>query len=177
MSSKFNQADHHGGNDNMLTPPYIFEALGPFDLDPCFGLPRPWSTAERMFARENGEDGLKLSWDGRVWLNQPYSNAKAWAKRMADHRYGMMLVFARTETEWFQDYVFPIASGIFFFRRRLSFYTPSGELARTKKGKVSNAGAPSCIVSYDYPVGAPVNLAKLSMAQTDGLIDGTLVRL
>ena len=176
-SSQFNQADHHGGNDNVLTPPYILEALGPFDLDPCFGRPRPWNTAERMFCLEDEQDGLQLSWDGRVWLNQPYSNATAWARRMAGHNNGTMLVFARTETQWFQDYVFPVASGILFLRRRLNFFQPNGEPVRTQKGKISNAGAPSVLISYDYPVGAPLNLMRLSLALANGKLAGRLVRL
>ena len=32
-------------NDEWLTPPYIIEALGRFDLDPCSPINRPWDTA------------------------------------------------------------------------------------------------------------------------------------
>lgn len=52
-----------------LTPPEILTALGgssSFDLDPCAApLPRPWSTALRMNALEDGA-GLALEWDGSL---------------------------------------------------------------------------------------------------------------
>jgi len=35
--------------DEWLTPPDIIKALGPFDLDPCAPIVRPWPTA--AFAR------------------------------------------------------------------------------------------------------------------------------
>ena len=149
--NKFNQADHHGGNDNCLSPPRIVQDLGPFDLDPCFGLPRPWASARRMWALEDGQDGLELPWHDRVWLNPPYSNAASWAKKMDEHGNGIMLIFSRTETAWFQRHVLDArssATGIGFIRRRLRFSTPDGSLIKTKKGKVSNAGAPSCLISY-----------------------------
>ena len=34
--------DNH---DEWLTPPEIIRALGPFDLDPCAPVNRPWDTA------------------------------------------------------------------------------------------------------------------------------------
>ena len=60
------------GEKTWLTPRYIIDALGPFDLDPCCpdgGM--PWQTARQMIAKS--EDGLKADWNGkRVWLNPPY---------------------------------------------------------------------------------------------------------
>lgn len=178
MTSNFNQADHHGGSDLYLTPPEIIKALGPFDLDPCYGHPRPWSTAHVMWALEDGQDGLAQDWytdfnsgrawtpasPPRVWLNQPYSEAKVWTRRMAEHGNGIMLVFARTETVMFQEYVFPVASALLFIRRRLKFYTACGEIARTGAGKIANAGAPSVLVAYDPPVGSPINALYLRSA-------------
>jgi hypothetical protein len=147
--SKFSQADHKGGNDDCLTPQNILE-IAEFDLDPCFGHPRPWSTAKTMWALEDGQNGLEREWFGHVWLNQPYSQAGLWAKRMSGHGDGVMLVFARTETKWFQAHVLcsPTASSILFLDRRLQFCQPNGKRIRTESGRISNAGAPSCLVSY-----------------------------
>lgn len=53
-----------------LTPPSIVEKLGPFDLDPCTPVNRPWNTAREHYSSE----GLYRPWKGRVWLNPPYGS-------------------------------------------------------------------------------------------------------
>lgn len=137
---------HHrrkGVEDEWLTPPEIVEALGPFDLDPCAPVDRPWPTAERHFTID--DDGVGQDWAGRVWLNPPYGNlqVKRWMRRMAWHRDGgTALVFARTETDWFFETVWTKADALLFLRKRLHFYLPDGTRARF------NAGAPSVLVAY-----------------------------
>ena len=125
-----------------LTPPHIIKALGPFDLDPCAApSPRPWPTAERHI--ELPEDGLKADWQGRVWLNPPYSfMAWAWLSKLADHGHGTALVFARTETAGFVSTVWQRATAVLFLHGRLHFHYPDGERAP------ANSGAPSCLVAY-----------------------------
>lgn len=130
-----------GGSDEWLTPPSIIETLGPFDLDPCSpGERRPWDTAARHYSIE--DDGLRQPWEGRVWLNPPYSDARRWLARLADHGRGTALIFARTETAAWFDTVWPRASGLLFLRGRLTFHMVNG-----KRG-AANAGAPSVLVSY-----------------------------
>jgi hypothetical protein len=58
------------GTEVWLTPPYVIEALGQFDLDPCASLDRPWDTAENHYTIE--DNGLEQEWFGRVWCNPPY---------------------------------------------------------------------------------------------------------
>lgn len=171
--SGFNQADKHGGKDEMLTPLEIIRALGHFDLDPCFGHPRPWETADVMV----DQHGLNYLWQGRVWLNPPYSQMRqrGWTKKMRAHRNGIMLTFARTETEWFQKDVFPHASALLFIAGRLSFYKPDGTLATTLAGKVSNAGAPSVLSAFDSCT--PANAIALRHAVVDGTIKGAYIPL
>ena len=53
-----------------LTPPAIVEALGDFDLDPCGAPNHP--LAAKTFLLENGDDGIRDPWVGRVWCNPPY---------------------------------------------------------------------------------------------------------
>lgn len=53
-------------NDEWLTPPEIVSALGPFDLDPCSPVERPWPTAAQHFTVR--DDGLAQAWHGRVLL-------------------------------------------------------------------------------------------------------------
>lgn len=45
--------------------------IGKFDLDPCAPIHPLWPTAEVMY--DQNIDGLSQIWEGRVWLNPPYS--------------------------------------------------------------------------------------------------------
>jgi hypothetical protein len=133
-----------GQTDEWLTPPDIIKALGPFDLDPCSPITRPWDTAKKHF--NILDNGLAQEWTGRVWLNPPYSNEIGpWMKRMCENLDGIALVFARTDTEWFHRYVFEGAVGILFLESRLHFHYVDGTRAK------GNAGGPSCLAAYsDY---------------------------
>ncbi len=129
------------GTVEWLTPPHILEALGPFDLDPCAPERRPWDMAARHFTiRENG---LGLTWEGRVWLNPPYGgDTWAWLARLAEHGDGIALVFARTETDGFHSCAWPLATAMHFFHGRLHFHHLTG--ARAKM----NCGGPSVLIAY-----------------------------
>jgi hypothetical protein len=128
--------------NDWLTPRYILSALGRFDLDPCAALGQPWPTAKRHLTIK--DDGLKTNWQGRVWLNPPYGDRTfLWLAKMAAHRDGIALLYARTETQMFFNYVWGKANGIFFFKGRVSFCRPDGKAA------AEVAGAPSVLVSYD----------------------------
>src|SRR3546814_4162922 len=83
--------------ETWLTPLPIVSALGPFDLDPCAApSPRPWPTAARHI--ELPEDGFAAEWSGRVWMNPPYGSEMArWLDKLATHRNGCALIFARSE--------------------------------------------------------------------------------
>lgn len=128
-------------NDEWLTPPAIIEKLGTFDLDPCSPIKRPWPTASDHFTVE--DDGLSRQWFGRVWMNPPYgAEAARWMERMAAHGQGIALIFARTETSMFFDWVWPKASALLFIKGRLHFHYVDGRRAD------ANSGAPSVLISY-----------------------------
>lgn len=131
-------------SDEWLTPPEVLRALGRFDLDPCAcSEPRPWITADRHFTRE--DNGLRQSWDGRVWLNPPYGGPNIvgpWMRRMVQHGRGTALIFARTETDLFHETVWRAATSVLFLKGRLYFHRRDGGRA------AANAGAPSCLVAY-----------------------------
>jgi hypothetical protein len=128
-------------NDEWLTPPEILEALGPFDLDPCAPVNRPWPMASRHYTIQ--DDGLMKPWEGRIWLNPPYGlQAERWLRRLAEHANGIALIFARTETEAFFSQVWKRATGLLFIRGRLTFYRADGTKAK------ANGGAPSVLIAY-----------------------------
>lgn len=132
--------DRTTGKEDWLTPPEIIAALGPFDLDPCTPIVRPWDTAARHY--NVIDDGLQHEWSGRVWLNPPYGDKTAkWMQRMADHNNGVALIFARTETASFFPWVWDFAQALLFLKGRLNFYTKEGRRGGT-------AGAPSVLIAY-----------------------------
>lgn len=132
---------HPGRSDTWLTPPDIIADLGPFDLDPCAAPdPRPWPTAREHWT----QDGLTREWSGRVWLNPPYSRKTIgeWLRKMAVHRSGLALTFARTDTDAFQRYVLRSADALYFFSARISFHHPDG------RRSTMNSGGPSVLAAY-----------------------------
>ena len=79
-------------SDDYYTPTWVFERMGlDFDLDVCAppgGV--PWIPARRFFTM--ADDGLSQPWEGRVWMNPPYSNCTPWSKRFIAHGEGVCLV-------------------------------------------------------------------------------------
>ena len=127
--------------EEWLTPPEIVEALGPFDLDPCASVDRPWPTATEHFTVL--DNGLRREWCGRVWMNPPYGQKTAiWLARLAEHGNGIALTFARTETAMFHRSVWQKATALFFFAGRLNFYHADGSRS------IYNAGGPSVLIAY-----------------------------
>ena len=129
-----------GATDSWITPKAIVEPLGAFDLDPCESTPQPWKLARSGISE--AQDGLSVEWEGRVWLNPPYSSVWDWMGRLADHGRGTALIFARTETAGFVEQVWKRATAVMFLHGRLHFHYPDGTRAK------GNSGGPSCLVAY-----------------------------
>lgn len=156
----------HGGVDaktEWLTPPEIIRALGPFDVDVCAPIVRPWETAQRHFTIE--DNAFAQDWGGtevRKWMNPPYQEPERacklkckkkrcvergyhmpcdipgtvhWMERLVANPNGIALIFARTETGIFFPHVWHKADGIFWFDRRLVFYNVDGTLATIEDKK------------------------------------------
>lgn len=128
------------GKDEWLTPPEIIKALGDFDLDPCSPINRPWPTAKAHYTIS--DNGLLMSWQGRVWCNPPYGKETAhWLNKCAIHGNAIALTFARTETKMFFNTVWYHADAVLFIKGRLKFYHVTGE-------RGESAGAPSVLIAY-----------------------------
>ena len=81
-----------------ITPRWIIEVLGPFDLDPAAADPRPWDCAVVNYTER--DDGLRQPWFGRAFLNPPFDRyvVPLWIRKLARHGCGTALLHARTET-------------------------------------------------------------------------------
>ena len=130
-----------GDSQTWITPKWIIDALGPFDIDPCAADPRPWNCANENWTERL--DGLAQLWDGRVWLNPPFDRYEVgkWIRKLADHGNGTALLHARTEAEWFEP-VWAKARAILFLADRLYFHYPDGRRAE------ANSGAPVCLIRF-----------------------------
>ena len=125
------------------TPQELFDKLNDefhFTLDPC-------STDENAKCRKHytkEQDGLKQDWTGEtVFCNPPYGRTEVskWCRKCYEHSCSdggaaVMLLFAKTDTAWFHDWVYGKAE-LRFIRGRIKF-----------GGAMYNAPFPSMIVIY-----------------------------
>ena len=90
----------NGTSDDYYTPPWLFKALNvEFDLDVCApagGV--PWIPAKRSLSII--DDGLNTEWQGRVWMNPPYSAPTLWIDKFIEHGNGICLI-ACSKSAWF----------------------------------------------------------------------------
>jgi hypothetical protein len=138
MSHFSYERDVKNGTETWLTPRWITDPLGAFDLDPC-GHPN-WPIATEHYIWPES-DGLMMPWHGRIFCNPPYgTQADAWANRMVGSGNGYLLLFARTETQMFKRF-WTVASGLFFFEGRIRFHRADGSLGEP-------APAPSVLIAF-----------------------------
>lgn len=153
-----NRGEHT--SDSWITPKWLIDCIGPFDLDPCASNPQPWPCAKHQYTVD--DDGFSKTWKGFVYCNPPYGRETSrWLGRMSTHDNGIALVFARTETRMFFDYVWPWASALLFLNGRLTFCRPDGSLAG------ANSGGPSVLVGY----GSQARRRLLSCSKLGSFVD------
>lgn len=163
--NEFYQINKESTTDVWLTPPTLINSLGEFDLDPCCPNNLPWKTAKQFYSLDDGQNGLELPWNGRIWLNPPYSNWVPFIEKLKNHGNGICLIFARTETNGFFNHVWNDADSILFLRKRVKFV----------KYDLSKAGcstAPSVLIAYGKN-----NTESFKNALDNSLLDGKLIEL
>lgn len=144
-----------GDSQSWITPRFIIDDLGPFELDPCAASPQPWPCAEECFT----DHGLTRQWNGFVFLNPPFHRYEVgrWITKLAEHKPGgIALVHARTEAEWFEP-IWKKASAIGFLKDRLYFHYPDGRRAD------ANSGAPAVLAAFGLDAHMRLAASKIPM--------------
>jgi DNA N-6-adenine-methyltransferase Dam len=128
-----------GKSQDHITPRWIIDRLGPFDLDPCSSASQPWPCARINWATH----GLERAWFGLVYLNPPFDRyaVGAWIAKLAQHGNGITLLHARTEASWFEP-IWQRAAAILFMADRIKFCRPDGT------DQPANSGAPPILAAF-----------------------------
>jgi ParB family chromosome partitioning protein len=139
------RADLQTGEMEWFTPPEYIEAarlvMGSIDLDPASSALAQGTIRARKYFTEK-QDGLKQKWNGRVWLNPPYSGkliAAFSAKMIEEWESGrvtaaIMLTNAYTETSWWHSLA-TASNSVCFTRGRIKFESPHGEKSAPTNGQ------------------------------------------
>lgn len=107
--------------DMWETPQEFFDELNDefhFTLDVC--ATKENAKCSKYYTKE--QDGLVQPWEGVVWCNPPYGREiTKWVERAyLSKQTVVMLLPARTDTQWFHDYIYGKAE-IRFIKGRLKF--------------------------------------------------------
>ena len=136
-------------DEKWRTPKYVFDHFNKeykFNFDAAAS---PQNAKCKNFLSQS-DNALESNWcrkGRRIWLNPPYSRQMGvWIeKAYKESQKGCLvacLVFARTDTAWWHDYVMKKAWKVHFIRGRIRFLS-------SKDGKTKSAApAPSCLIVF-----------------------------
>jgi len=123
------------------TPPDLIErarsVLGTIDLDPASNdIAQQWIKATTYYTAETL---LQSPWEGRVWLNPPFSDTPVWVARL-EHAYAVgavstaiLLVNSAPGYSWWEHLW--RRRPVCMLRNRVRFWTPAGKPGgQAKKG-------------------------------------------
>lgn len=148
-----------GESDERYTPAWVFDGLGlEFGTDPASPGAGDHVPARQKWTRI--EDGLAHQWEGRVWLNPPFSNATPWARRFMGHGHGVFLGPV-SNARWFIDLI--ASTGIVWHVRDFAFTHPLHAGKRSNMPVFFTALGSDCV-------------AALERLATSGRHDGVLLR-
>lgn len=143
--------------DTWLTPSWILDKLGRFDLDPCAADEFPSRIAPQYFTAEL--NGLTRPWFGRVFMNPPFSNLTPWLERMSQHGDGIALLPGNHETFAWTKFVWAKADALLLLPGRVSFMLPDG------KNSTGRPRQSTALIAYGHS-----NAAILSRSGLQGVL-------
>lgn len=162
FNTKFNSE-----KQDWVTPQSFFNKLNEsFNFTVDLAADKTNAKCEKFYSVE--DDALTKDWIGVCWINPPYGSSKRYALKNwvikafnESRKHGstiVMLIPARTNTEWFHEYCMK-ANKLFFVKGRLKF---------------SNAphGLPQPLVVVVFaPKNDPDSLAEMSSISVDNRQD------
>lgn len=116
--------------DSWVTPKWIADAVGPWDLDPATNV-RSHIQAARTFMLERGQDGLALARyvgkDTRCWINPPFSRGQVIRfVRAYKHTNFCFLLRLDYSTDWFAELEPSVELILVPKNQRVAFDAPPG---------------------------------------------------
>lgn len=139
-------AQYNSGENEWYTPAeYIAAArdvMGGIDLDPASSaLANETVLATRFYAKD--DDGLAQRWEGRVWMNPPYSKDLIYpfcdklAEEYANEHVtqAVVLVNNGNDTAWYAR-IAELASGLCQPNHRVKFLSPDGKPSAPVQGQL-----------------------------------------
>lgn len=143
------------------TPQWLFDhfnAMYDFTLDAAASDEN--ALCNKYYTKET--NGLAQPWaNERVWLNPPYGRKvshwvlKAKTESMFHNALVVMLLAARTDTQWFHHLVMGYAEYVMFIKGRLTF-----------EGASAPAPFPSIVVIYQPLLSLPTQFSSLKIIGT-----------
>jgi hypothetical protein len=112
-------------SDEWYTPKELFDQLNvSFDLDVASPIDNMSHVpAFRRYTID--DDGLAQSWEGRVWMNPPYSKPSPWVTKWLEHGNGLALL-PMAKSRWFNDLMQTNASFV-LLPNTFKFDSPDGK--------------------------------------------------
>jgi len=119
--------------DAWVTPLWIADAVGPWDLDPATN-ERSYIKAAKTFMLDRGQDGIALARyvgkNTRCWINPPFSRGQV-IKFVRAYRHTNFCFLLRLDysTEWFAELEPHVGRILVPKNQRVAFDAPPGAVA------------------------------------------------
>ena len=113
-------------NDELYTPAWIFDALGlQFDLDVASSnSDQIIVPATKKFTIE--DDALTKEWNGRVWMNPPFSKPSPWVDKWLTHANGIALLPLSGNSRWWRA-LWESGADVAMIKPNTGFTNPEGK--------------------------------------------------